>query len=229
MTLAVDSPRRINISDDEAGFHGDHYVIDLVEHLMPYASAFVETGTYMGQTTRYVAQNYPAMPIYSCEQDAQRYANVTRDMATYPQAHIYHQISPDFLYSVHQDYPQLLKQTNLYWLDAHGFGCDKWPLREEVAYITKELSSALMLIDDFRVPNRPEFGFDAYNGQACCIEFIHNWLAHGRQYYIIYPTYREKTSKVHPLRGVGLILYGIDQFQWPAHLGKNWQAFQLPR
>jgi len=227
--LTPAAPRQLHIADDEAGFHGDHYVLQLVDHLMAYASAFVETGSYMGQTISYVAKAYPKMPIYSCEQNAERHANVKGQLGHLPHVHLYHQVSPDFLYDAHKQFPHLRKQTNLYWLDAHGFGFDQWPLRDEVAYLTREMSSALILIDDFQVPNRPDFGYDAYNGQSCALDYIYPSIQPGRTYYMVYPTYTQKTSKVHPLRGVGLLFYGVDGFEWPEHLTHHWQAYEFTK
>jgi hypothetical protein len=133
------------------------------------------------------------------------------------------------LQQTHSAHPELCAQTNLYWLDAHGFGFNDWPLRQEVQFITKNVSNALILIDDFRVPGRPEFGFDAYNGQACALEYISDFLEPGRKYYVIYPTYRDKTSKVHGLRGVGLILYDVPGFYWPDEFLDSFQAYTLEK
>ncbi|HEY1684266.1 MAG TPA: hypothetical protein VGG19_05860 [Tepidisphaeraceae bacterium] len=229
MTLTAQAPRQLDILDDEAGFHGDLHILKLVDYLMGYAEAFIETGTYMAQTATYVARNYPEIPLFTCEPDPKRYADVRAKLVGYPQARAYNQFSPEFLQQSHTAHPELCQQTNLYWLDAHGFGFDNWPLRQEVEFITRNVSNALILIDDFRVPERPEFAFDAYKGQACALEYIADSMHTGRTYYVIYPTYREKTSKVHGLRGVGLILYDVPGFYWPDQFLNCWQAFEMKK
>lgn len=229
MTFTLEPPRQLDILEKEAGFHGDLYVLKLVDYLMGYAQAFIETGTYMAQTATYVARNYPHIPLFTCEPDPKRYEDVRNQLSSYPQARVYQQFSPEFLQQTHTAHPELCRQTNLYWLDAHGFGFNDWPLRQEVQFITKNVSNALILIDDFRVPDRPEFAFDAYNGQACSLEFIHPAIEPGRKYYVIYPTYREKTSKAHGLRGVGLILYDVPGFHWGEQFLDSWQAFEMQK
>lgn len=88
-----------------------------------------------------------------------------------------------------------------FWLDAHGAGY-QWPLREEVRFVTETMpSSSAMMIDDFQIPGQPQFGYDKYRGQVCNLEFIRNSLA-PRKYFLILPTYQERTSPLHGLRGV---------------------------
>lgn len=229
MTLTLPPKRELDILPDEAGFHGDLYILRLVDYLMGYAQAFIETGTYMAQTATYVARNYPHVPLYTCEPDPKRYADVRGKLAEYPQARVYNQFSPEFLQQTHTAHPKLRQQTNLYWLDAHGFGFDNWPLRQEIEFITRHVSNALILIDDFLIPGRPDFAFDAYKGQACSLEYISGSMQAGRKYYVVYPTYREKTSRVHGLRGVGLILYDVPGFEWPEEFLESFQAFEMQK
>ena len=53
----------------ELGFHGDAYLLALVDALLDRAEAFVETGTNVGSTLRYVAARRPQLPCLSCEPD----------------------------------------------------------------------------------------------------------------------------------------------------------------
>jgi hypothetical protein len=101
----------------------------------------------------------------------------------------------------------MLSENVLFWLDAHGYGF-KWPLREEVSFITGHFQTAYVLIDDFKVPGLDCFGYDLYDGQECSFDYIRDALDESIEYSLYYPSYTERTSRHHPLRGWGLIEFG---------------------
>ena len=192
----------------ELGFHGDRYLLDLIEQFLAETMAFIETGTNVGTTTNYVASHYPHLQVYSCEPDKRAYAKAQETTASDTNVHLYNQLSPEFLYQLHAEKPHLLKTRNLYWLDAHDYGF-QWPLHDEIRHITETLPSAIILVDDAKVPgHEAEFRYCLYDGQECDYDYITNALAHGKSYRIFYPAYTEHTSKHHPLIGTIGILHG---------------------
>ncbi|MGB4677515.1 MAG: hypothetical protein WBH90_12390 [Aggregatilineales bacterium] len=191
----------------DLGFHGDTYLLDLVDRLMPAIQAFIETGTNVGTTVRYVAREYPGRPVYSCEIDRRAFEVAQETVRGFSDTHLYNLDSLSFLRTVHHTQPELLNQINLYFLDAHGYGF-RWPLKEEIAFITQTLGEAFILVDDARVPGRDEFKYDAYDGQVCSLDYIRGSLAPGRRYTVCYPDYSEHTSPHHPLTGYMFIVYG---------------------
>lgn len=209
----------------DVGFHGDRYLLDLVGCLFQHCQAFIETGANVGTTASYVGRTFPHVPSYSCEPDPTAFATASENTKDLSQVQIFNQLSPDFLYSLHQEHPELVPQTNLYWLDAHGYGF-QWPLNDEVRYVTETLSSGCILIDDFRVPERPEFKFCQYDGQICEFEMIAPHLSHKHQYTVIYQNYTDRTSSHHPLVGVILIVFGIPNFQLPAEMVDKFSVSQ---
>ncbi len=162
---------RESMSVVDLGFHGDRYLLDLVADCMPIIGAFIETGTNVGSTARYVCTEYPGVPVYSCEPSADAYAVAQRTLAGFPKSHLYQLPSPDFLHHLYGDRPELAGSTNLFYLDAHGFGFE-WPLKDEVAFITGKNPCGLILIDDFEVPGEPQFGFCEYDGHRCGFPLI---------------------------------------------------------
>lgn len=198
----------------DAGFHGDAYLLQLVAHLASLAQNFIETGCNVGSTAAYVARTFAPMPVLSCEADDDSFAIARERLAEFPHAHVMHQPSPEFLHRLFADRPALTAQTNLFWLDAHGYGF-RWPLKDEVAFLTKTLNRGLILIDDFRVPGRPDFIFDQSEDQICAIETIQPDLDPRHTYQLIYPAYSQKTSEHHPLVGTGLIVWGLEDFRLP--------------
>lgn len=62
-----------------------------------------------------------------------------------------------------------------FYLDAHGGGC---PLLEELRVIADfGLSNSVIIIHDFKVPDRPSYGYNEYNGTPLCYDYIKADLA----------------------------------------------------
>lgn len=200
----------------EVGFHGDRYLLNFVRPLLQQAQYFLETGANVGTTLGYVGKNYPHLTLYSCEPDAKAYATAKNHVSSLPNVHLYNELSPEFLYDRHIEQPQLATSRNFYWLDAHSYGY-KWPLRDEIRFITQENASAVIAIDDSQIPGRPEFKYMEDGGQICNMDYITEALAAGKQYQLVYPTYKEHTSSHHPLVGVIFVVFG-DGFSLPASL-----------
>ncbi len=204
----------------DAGFHGDAYLLQLAAHLASRSQAFIETGCNVGSTAAYVARTFAHLQLFSCEADDGSFAIASDRLAPYPQAKVFHEPSPQFLHRLFDEQPQLRRQTNLFWLDAHGYGF-RWPLKDEIAFLTKTLDRGYILIDDFRVPDRPDFRFDQSEDQVCAIETIAPDLDPRHAYALVYPAYTQRTSAHHPLTGVGLIVFGDPDFALPPGLQEH--------
>ena len=191
------------------GFHGDLYLLSLVDLLMSNCSIFVETGANVGTTLAYVAKKFPRIQCYSCEPDAMAYRYARRNTHQLRNVRLYNESSQVFLKRLIND--GLSSDGDvLFWLDAHGYGFE-WPLIEEIDRITTNWKKAYILIDDFRVPHLDCFGYDEYDGQVCSFEYIEASLSRANDYRLYYPSYSDKTSEHHPLRGWGLIEYGHEE------------------
>lgn len=198
------------------GFHGDRYLIEVAEHLLAAAAAFVETGSNVGSTLRWVAQTFPAIPCLSCEPDPRAFSEATTNTGSLANVSVSNLPAQAFLQG--GDVSELPRRRVVFWLDAHGFGFE-WPLRDEIAIITSRFDSADVLIDDFLVPGMPMFGWDSYDGQECSYDYIRDALKPERSYRLYYPSYTERTSPHHPLRGWGLIRMDTDRpAPLPPHL-----------
>jgi hypothetical protein len=199
----------------DIGFHGDRYLLKLVDHLLRGpATRFVETGTNVGSTLAYVARTYPSIPCWSCEPNAPACEQARTNIGPCDHVRLFSESSQSFMQRLDRE-PVFDKTNTLFWLDAHGQGF-AWPLREEIAWITGTFRSSYVLIDDFRIPGRPEFGFDTYDGQECSLDYIGPFLAHRERLRLHLPTYSEKTSQHHPLRGWALLtIDGPAQFPPP--------------
>jgi hypothetical protein len=191
-----------------AGFHGDQHLLSLVDHLMKDIDFFIETGANEGVTLRWVGTNY-SKEGFSCEPRKVAYDSALAKINKLNHIKLFNETSSQFLDRINKDFPSLYNKKGLFWLDAHGFGFE-WPLLEEIERITMSFTDGLLLIDDFKVPGQPCFGFDSYQKQICSFSYIKDSIK--KPFSLYYPSYTDHTSKHHPLRGWGLLSFG-----------KNWK------
>ena len=191
----------------EVGFHGDRYLLDVVQSIAPVCRYFIETGSNVGSTLSYVARIYPHLECLSCEPDTGAFRHALENVKSLSNVRVFNEISQDFLRRIEKEYKGVLTEKVMIWLDAHGYGF-QWPLREEVSFITHKFKTAYILIDDCRVPGLDCFGYDAYGEQECSFEYIKDALNPQLDYTVYYPSYTTRTSEHHPLRGWMLIAFG---------------------
>lgn len=201
----------------DIGFHGDEYLLLLAKHLADKSSVFVETGTNVGSTLAYIARNYPAVHCLSCEPDRSAFERARENTAKYDNVSLFNGTSQQFIEHLSRHEREIFSEQCFFWLDAHGYGFE-WPLKHELKFITSRFTSGYILIDDFKVPGRAQFTYDEYHGQICSYDFVKDSLNPSKVYQLYYPTYREKTSKHHPLCGWGLIVFGHYDFNIPEQL-----------
>ena len=137
------------------GFHGDPHLLSLVDSLAAKVSHFIETGTEAGSTVAYVARMYPHLTCWTCEADPGTYEKAKENTSNIPNIYYANIESQEWLNAFERDVPAL------FWLDAHSHGYD-CPLGIEVNTILSRWSGGYILMDDFQVPSRPDFGYDWY-------------------------------------------------------------------
>lgn len=189
------------------GFHGDRYLLRLVERLARDARVFVETGSNVGSTLGWVARRFPHLECFACEPDTDAHAVAARHAAVRTGVVVHRETSQDFLARLDRDHRDTFTHPILAWLDAHDYGY-AWPLRDEIAFLTRRFRTGFLLVDDFRVPHEPRFGFDAYDGQECSFEHVRAAISGDVAWRLYYPSYSQHTSPWHPLRGFGLVQFG---------------------
>jgi hypothetical protein len=185
-----------------SGFHGDKYLIDFMFKLLIKAGLFIETGSQEGHSICHVAREFPELKCFSCEGDRKAYAIAKKNLKSQNSNNVrlIHTLSPQFLYGLQTENPDITDSNAVFWLDAHGFGFE-WPLRDELKHILANYKNCHIVIDDFKVPNRSQFGYDSYNNQECSLEYIGDILSSHKDIKIYLPNYSEVTSDYNPLRG----------------------------
>jgi hypothetical protein len=157
-----------------------------------------------------VARTHPHIQCLSCEPDLQAFQHAVSNSAGLLNVSIYNETSQEFMNRLKQHHAHLFVENTLFWLDAHGYDF-RWPLKEEIAFITANWKRAYILIDDFKIPGLDCFGYDEYQGQVCSFDYIKDALNPTIAYNLYYPNYTERTSVHHPLRGWVLIEFGREE------------------
>lgn len=121
-------------------------------------TAAVETGTYMGQTTGYLASSFH-IPVHSSEIIPRYYHVSRRLLRDLPNVHLHCRDARAFLDEISRE---LARDSGplFFYLDAHWY--EDLPLVEEVRLIASRWTDYVVLIDDFQVPGDPGYGFDRY-------------------------------------------------------------------
>lgn len=131
--------------------------------------AIVETGTYRGTTTAYLAV-LSALPIYTVEFSPRFQAYSWLALRKFQNVHRFKGDSRHFLRTLATN-ELLCGKMILFYLDAH-WNADL-PLAEELEIIFGHWKEAVVLIDDFQVPDDPGYGYDDYGlGSALTMDYI---------------------------------------------------------
>ena len=129
--------------------------LDLIERADP--QAIIETGTYRGTTTKFMAEHFQRA-IFTCEIVARQFFQSQKKLAIYPQVSVVEADSRRFLEDI---LTQKADGTPLFiYLDAHWQ--EDLPLREELEIILHHRQPSIIMVDDFRVPFDEGYKFDDY-------------------------------------------------------------------
>jgi hypothetical protein len=151
------------LSDGGGPFGFDIHLALIVDELIEAygCDAVVETGCFLGDTTSYLARQYPHLPVLSCDVVAEYTAFTTSRL----------RLEAAGAVVVRQDSPELVARAcarfrrPLLFLDAHWER--NWPLEQELA----AAQHSVIVIHDFDV-GHPRFAFDRYDGVACGPELL---------------------------------------------------------
>lgn len=131
--------------------------------------AIVETGTYRGTTTTYLA-SLTSLPIYTVELNRRLHGFGWAALWRFKNIHRFNGDSRPFLRKLTAN-KKLCQKTILFYLDAH-WNADL-PLAEELEIIFRHWKRAVVLIDDFQVIDDPGYNYDDYgSGKGLTIDYI---------------------------------------------------------
>lgn len=157
--------------DPATGMNGQQKRKEIVETICRQfrPQLAVETGTFFGSTTGYLATTLK-VPVISCEL-RERYHHVARRLLReLPNVELRLQDSRSFLRDL-AAVPAITGQRTLFYLDAHWY--EDLPLDDELEIIAGHWPEFVAVIDDFLVPGSPDYGYDDYgNGRRLDLSLI---------------------------------------------------------
>lgn len=200
-------PMFLNIFRKNAGFHSDRMMMEVIKEISRVfpISSFIETGTYRGNSSSYIARVFPQLPVFTCEVVEEFFGLSSKRLKKHPNIKIFHQSSEKFLNSLS------LGETGsfpLFFLDAHWY--DYWPLRDELNIINSKFNKAIIIIDDFQVPGREDFVYNIEGDNLICnFDYIKDDFSSNQTIDLLYPNYFKEESKTRKLTGYGIIFKNL--------------------
>ncbi|MEM6531740.1 MAG: glycosyltransferase [Myxococcota bacterium] len=146
-------------------FHGDPHYQSIVLEILGHATHFIETGTFLGRSTAFVADRFPSLDVFTTETSETDFALAEKRFDTRDgiQQHRLH--TTEFLDTKICPRADEMKLP-VFFLNAQRE--QDWPLTRELELIQRHFRRAVIIIDRFKVPDRPEFAFDDYGGNKVC-------------------------------------------------------------
>jgi len=204
-------------SDSRNGFNGlagrKEIFQDILEHIQ--IEHIIETGTYLGNTTGYMA-TMSNIPVISCEKNNTLHKLAKFRLKDVQAISLTNMDSVAFLNQQAKN-DKLISSTCFFYLDAH-WGKDV-PLREEISIIASNWEKYIIMIDDFKVPDDNGYGFGSYG----TLEQIHMPSLHQRYGLCAnFPVIRSEKETQPPTGSVVLM-----QNEMYSQVGENIKTLRL--
>lgn len=193
---------------------------------------FVETGTYLGHTCRYLAAKFPLLQIRTIEVNDDFYMIAKRHLSKFSNVQ-------QIIGNSSKEVERLLKSGSvengtLFFLDAHWY--NYLPLNDEIRSIEKYLTKAIYLIHDFEIPERNDFGYDVCNDEKIDVLLLRKSISNLNQVKVFLSTYTFQevhgyTFKSKKLRGYALVFQNYtDKELAPLqyHLEPDYTLYHFP-
>jgi len=153
-------------------FNGQTARVELFQELTQFFgfAAIVETGTYLGTTTAFLAQS--GLPVYTVESDPRNFGFASARLRSCRNANVLLGDSCETLEILLAGVlAPVCEQDLFFYLDAHWE--ERLPLAEELEVVFRHCRSAVVMIDDFSVPDDPGYAYDDYGpGRALDAKYI---------------------------------------------------------
>jgi len=146
------------IRQNARGFEGDEFLAKEFARLVKLHNInhIIETGSYRGATAKRLSE---LAPVYTVELIHENYEVAKETCKGHPvTCRLGNSVD-----ALREWLPNLKRERLLFFLDAHW---EKYnPLLDELHVIAMNGIKPVIAIHDFKVPDRPEFGYDSYAGQ----------------------------------------------------------------
>ena len=134
-------------------------------------AAIVETGTYAGASTEFMAE-VSKLPVYSVEINPRNLGFAKMRLRKHRNVKLSSGDSREFLMKfITGDAARYMGRPLLFYLDAHW--SEDLPLSDELSIIFSSFARAIVMIDDFQVPGDGGYAYDDYGcGRVLNREYI---------------------------------------------------------
>lgn len=152
-------------------FNGQHFRQAIFKELLRAVrfDLIVETGTYRGTTTEYLA-SVSNMPVFTVEANKRLYGFARARLRRFSNITISNEHSRRFLTRLLEG-NVISGKTPFFYLDAHWN--QDLPLFDELKAIFEGCPRALVMVDDFQVPDDELYQYDDYGeGKALTESYI---------------------------------------------------------
>jgi hypothetical protein len=213
------------VPGDDIGFNGQRHrkcIFAEITSILAF-DAIVETGTWLGDTTAYMAQT-ARVPVHSCEVSPRFHALAKMRLVDVAGVHLELSDSRRFLQTAARG--DLAGKRIFFYLDAHWY--DDMPLNEEIEIITGHWSRFVIMIDDFMVPDDPSYGYDAYRGRPLDLELLQPAI--GRRELVAFFPAARSADETGAQRGCVVLAPKGELAQELAQLAslREWHAGKVP-
>ncbi len=156
--VLVNAP--LYVHDNEACFNGVKGRITIFQDLLNNYNFtnIIETGTYLGDTSGYMALT-SGLPVFTSEINPIFYALAKMRLKEITSVTLHNMDSRQMLIELAKQ-PDITRSECFIYLDAH-WGKDL-PLREEISIIASNWDKFVLMIDDFMVPGDTGYVHDRY-------------------------------------------------------------------
>lgn len=143
--------------------------------------AIVETGSFRGVTTEWFAKEFK-LPVFSCEVEPLYFRQSRARLNNLENVNLLEMNSIHFLEKIIMEFNL---DNTFFYLDAHWLKI--LPLRQEMKLIFMQSRRAVIMIDDFCVPDDPGYGWDDFGpDQQLQLKIL--WGLIPENYEILFPT-----------------------------------------
>jgi len=159
------------IETDTLGFNGQKIRKEIFKQITSQIKfdTIIETGTWLGNTTGFMAQN-SHLPVYSAEIIKRSHLIAKNRLKKLESIMLELSDSRSFLIRCSNN-ENLNKRRVFFYLDAHWY--EDLPLFSEIEIISNTWDEFVIMIDDFKVPDDKGYGYDDYGpNKSLSLDYI---------------------------------------------------------
>ncbi|WP_009959368.1 hypothetical protein [Verrucomicrobium spinosum] len=164
-------PRKNNSWGGGGPFNGQNFRQEIFKELLQQFKfqQIVETGSFRGISTEFM-QSVSGLPVTSVEYNPRFFGFSSAKFARNPMVRLNQGDSRPFLQH-HLNSDKVKTTWTFIYLDAHWH--EDLPLKEELEIIHSSNVPAVIMIDDFEVPDDPSYSYDNYGeGRALNVLYL---------------------------------------------------------